>query len=274
MKKPVIATILYNPDNSTYKRIKSVLNYGYEVYLFDNSPDLNSKLFLEENRNNLRYFTYDKNIGIGPALRLICSTAFFDGNESLLYFDQDTIFNEETLNFILDYLNESSEDINSSKKEKILSVTFRDAALDRKNGIIQKMSIGKYLVNIVDFTISSGTLFSLENLKKIGWHDDSYKVDGVDYSICISAEAKGLIIAEIFDTPYLDHETKQGNVNFRFLFKTYSGRRYSMFRIKDYICSSLRLTARSIRINKRLTRRLLKMLIYYLFIQLVIRVSK
>jgi rhamnosyltransferase len=273
MKKPPIATILYNPDNSTYERIKSAIDFGYEVYIFDNSPDLNSKLFVSENKNKVRYFTYDRNVGIGPALRLICSTAFDNGSEHLLFFDQDTIFTEETLNFIIDYLSESSVGENSAKSDKFLSVTFRDAVINRKRGIIEQAIIGKYSVNVVDFTISSGTLFSLKNLKNIGWHDESFKVDGVDYAICISAESNGLKIAEISNTPGLDHETNQGNKIFRFMFKTYSGRKYSLFRIRDYIYSSLRLAVKSFKVNKKNTLRILMMLFIYIFQQIIFRIS-
>ena len=274
MKKPIIATILYNPDISTYARIKSAIEYGYEVYIFDNSPDVTSKLFIVENKDKVRYFTFDKNVGIGPALRLLCSTAYYEGNENLLFFDQDTIFTKETLSFICDYLSQSSSGENSDKPYKLLSVTFRDTVINRKRGIIEQIFVGKYSVNVVDFTISSGTLFSLENLKKIGWHDDSFKVDGVDYSVCISAQSAHLAIGEIFNTPGLDHESYQGNSTFSFFGKRYRGRRYSFFRIKDYVSSSLRLIFRSIKFNRKATLRLLMMLIIYINKQFLLRMSK
>lgn len=274
MKKPIIATILYNPDQLIYDRIKSAIEYGYEVYIFDNSPDITSKLFIQENKNKVRYFTFDKNVGIGPALRLICSTAYYEGNKNLLFFDQDTVFTEETLGFIADYLNQASSHDNSAASDKLLSVTFRDTVINRKRGILEQISIGKYSVYIVDFTISSGTLFSLENLKKVGWHDDSFKVDGVDYSVCIAAQSDLLTIGEIFDTPGLDHETCQGNSTFSFFGKRYCARRYSFFRIKDYVCSSLRLIFRSIRFNRKATLRLLMMLIIYINKQFLLRISK
>ena len=121
---------------------------------------------IEEHKENIRYFTFDRNVGIGPALKLMCATAYYEENRNLLYFDQDTIYNKETLKYIFDYINECSDTINFIRREKILSVTFRDAATNRKEKQLQKISIGKYELNIVDFTISSGTLFSLENLKK------------------------------------------------------------------------------------------------------------
>ncbi len=195
-KKPIIAIILYKPDNSTYQRIRTAIGEGYKVYVFDNSPDDKSKLFIEEHNKNIRYFTFDKNMGIGLALKLMCATAYYEGNRELLYFDQDTIYNKETLEYIFDYINESSDSKYFNQREKILSVTFRDRETKRKEEQIQeKMSMGKFDLNIVDFTISSGTLFHLGNLKKIGWHDKGYYMDGVDYSICLSAEVAVLKVA-------------------------------------------------------------------------------
>ena len=273
-KKPIIAIILYKPDHSAYQRIKTAIAEGYFLYIFDNFPNDKTKLLIEEHKKNIRYFTFDKNVGIGPALRLMCATAYYKGYQNLLYFDQDTIYNSETLKYIFGYINESSNTINFIRLEKILSVTFRDALTNRKEKQFKKISIGKYDLNVVDFTISSGTLFSLENLKKVGWHDESYYMDGVDYYICLSAEAVGLKVAEIFNTPGLDHQTEQGNKNYKFLFKTYSGRKYPIYRIKNYIYSSFRLTIKSVLIGSKKTLKILKMLAVYILTQALIYISK
>ena len=273
-KKPIIATTLYKPDHSTYRRIQTAIAEGYKIYIFDNLPDEKSRLLTEEQKINIRYFTFDKNVGIGPALKLMCATAYYEENRYLLYFDQDTIYNKETLKYIFDYINESSENINIIRKEKILSVTFRGTATNRTKKQFHKISIGKYDLNIADFTINSGTLFSLEKLKNVGWHDESYYIDGVDYYICLSAKAAGFKVAEIFNTPGLDHNTEQGNKSFKFLFITYRGRKYAIYRIKDYIKSSLKLTVKSALIDSKKTLKILKMLIVYILTQFLIYISK
>ncbi len=272
-KKPIIATILYKPDQSTYKRIRAAIADGYEFYMFDNFPDDKSKSFIDEYKHRIRYFTFNENVGIGPALKLMCATAYEEDNRYLLYFDQDTIYNKDTLDYIYDYIHTSSEPITFNQKVKILSVTFRDAATRRKEKQVQKISIGKYNLNIVDFTISSGTLFSLENLKKVGWHDESYYIDGVDYYICLSARAAGFKVAEIYNTPGLDHNTEQGYQKYKFLFKRYNGRKYPLNRIKDYLNASLKLIIKSASINTRLTFRIIRLLISYLLIQSLIYLS-
>ena len=274
-KKPIIAIILYKPDHSTYQRIKTAITEGCKVYIFDNSPDDKSKLLIEEHKNNIRYFTFDKNVGIGLALRIMCATAYYEGNSELLYFDQDTIYNKETLEYIFDYINESSDIKYFNRREKILSVTFRDKQINRKEKQIQKkISIGTYVLSIVDLTISSGTLFYLGNLEKVGWHDESYYIDGVYYYICLSAEVAGLKVAEIFNTPGLDHVAEQGNKSYKFLFKAYSGQKYPIYRIKDYVISYLKLTVRSALLGSKKTPRILKLLIIYILVQMFFYISK
>lgn len=274
-KKPLIAILLYKSKDSTFHRIKMAINNGYKLYIFDNSPCNNSKLFIEENRNNIRYFTFDRNIGIGPALKLLAATAYYEGCRNLLYFDQDTIFSKKTLNYISEYINKSSSVLYRNQMDKILSVTFRDLSINRKKDQVQdKITIGKYVLNIVDFTISSGTLFYLENLKKVGWHDESYYIDGVDYSICLSAEAVGLKVAEINNTPELDHEVDQGNKNYKFLFKTVKGKKYPFYRIKGYFVASLKLLVKSILMRSKKTKKIFKMLLKYMVKQFLIYISK
>lgn len=126
----------------------------------------------------------------------------------------------------------------------------------------------------MDFTISSGTLFDLKNLKKAGWHDENYFIDGVDYYICLSSEAAGLRVAEIFNTPGLDHDKEQGDINFTFLFKQYKGRKYPAYRIKDYINSSLKLIFKSTRMGSKKTLIIVRLLIIYILTQCFIYISK
>ena len=272
-KKPLISTILYKPNKSTYQRIHLAISEGYKIYIFDNYPNDKSRIFIGEHEKDIRYFTFDKNVGIGPALKLMCATAYYEENQNIVYFDQDTIYNKETLKYIYNYITESSDTTSIIQREKIFSVTFRDAATNRKEKRYQKISIGKYDLNIVDFTISSGTLFSLEKLRRVGWHDENYYIDGVDYCICLSAEKAGFKVAEIFNTPGLDHETEQKNKSYKILFKTYRGHKYPIYRIIDYVKSSLKLTARAALMGSKKTIIILKLLIIYILTQSLFYIS-
>ena len=272
-QKPVIATILYGPNDSTYHRIHLAISEGYKIYVFDNSPDNRSRLFIREHSKDIRYFTFDKNVGIGPALKLMCATAYYEENRTLLYFDQDTIYNKETLNYIYGFIAHSATSTNILQTKNILSVTFRDALTNRKEEQYKNISIGIYDLYTVDLTITSGTLFFLDKLKSVGWHNDNYYVDGVDYSICLSAEKAGFIVTEILNTPGLDHETEQEYASFRFIFKTYKGHKFPINRIIDYIRASLILIAKSALMGSKKAMIILKLLVIFIFTQFMIHIS-
>lgn len=269
-KKPIIALILYRADDSAYCRMKVAVDEGYRLFIFDNFPSDKSKCFADKYRGNIRYFTFEKNVGIGPALKLLCSKAYEEQNPYLLYFDQDTVYDRDTLKFICEYLNVSSERIIYNVTEKLLSVTFRDGTVKRKEKCSEKIFVGRYELHIVDLTINSGTLFYLKNLKKVGWHDESYTMDGVDYYMCLAAKIAGLSVAEIYNTPGLDHMAEQGAKVYKFLFKRYVGRKYPVRRIQDYLRSSLKLVIKSFLIETRISLRIIRLLMSYLLIQVFI----
>ena len=60
-----------------------------------------------------------------------------------------------------------------------LADSFASITFDSSPGKFD--SQGKPFIEEVSFTINSGTLFFLENLRQIGWHNKSYFVDCVDY---------------------------------------------------------------------------------------------
>ena len=85
--------VLYNPEQSSYARIRLLNDLGYKIYIYDNSPDtcnigLDSREF-----SNVNYLTAGKNLGLGVALSTICAQAYYDSYKNILFFDQDTIFN-------------------------------------------------------------------------------------------------------------------------------------------------------------------------------------
>ena len=273
-KKPRLATILYKPTDRTYQRILLAISEGYKFYIFDNHPNDEVKIFVAGHKEEIRYFTFDRNLGVGPALRLMCATAYYENNEHLLYFDQDTIYDKETLRYISDYMANSSSYTDVIRKERIFSVTFRDSATNSRKKTFKIIALGEYDLNIVDFTISSGTLFSLEELRRVGWHHEGYRMDGVDYCLCLDAEKAGYKIAEIFNTPGLDHKKEQNNKEYRILSITFSGHKYPISRILDYGRSSLKLITRSALMGSKKTMRILKLSIVYILSQFLIYISK
>jgi rhamnosyltransferase len=92
-----------------------------------------------------------------------------------------------------------------------------------------------------DLTINSGSLFILNNLKSIGWHNEKYFVDGVDYEVCSRASAKGFKIGKCTNTPGFDHISEQPDKIYKVFGKKLMLRRYPFVRNIDIIRSSVKL---------------------------------
>lgn len=243
------------------------LSRNYKIFLFDNSPGSSFIPAEVLDNSNLFYFTFHKNAGIGAALRFMGSYAYNNDFDFLLYFDQDTIFSDLTLEYVENFLNLSIENRTFSF-EGLFSITFRDGII--KNAAREgEISSTYFTIHRTDLTISSGTVFEIEKLKKIGWHDDSYFIDGVDYFICLLAQKNGFYVAEIFDTPGLDHKTDQGDISCKIFSKVIRARRYPAYRIKNYLISSVKLIAMATKMRSRTAIVLVRMLFLYIIVQLV-----
>jgi hypothetical protein len=114
-------------------------------------------------------FTWALPIGVG--LSVITATAYYDGCQMLLFLDQDTGFTSGTLEYIKEFRSAYSRET----LEKYVAVVF-----DAK----RKAVSSAFEVEDALLAISSGSLFLLDNLKKIGWHNPTYFVDGVDLPQC------------------------------------------------------------------------------------------
>lgn len=226
-KKHIFAVgfITYAPGDSFFSRLNEVSSQGICVYVFDNTPNLEWKT---ETPSSVKYMTAGRNVGLGFGLSVLCSTAHHDGYPYLIFFDQDTAFTTETLNFINEFIE-----------------THTGAAINENAAVVFESGktepVKRFDLRQVDLAISSGSLFVLENLKKMGWHNERYFVDGVDYEFCLRARHAGLGIVKCIDTPGFDHVSEQPDEVFVFCGKKLLFRVYSFSRIKDTLGSYLKL---------------------------------
>ncbi len=259
MKKQVaIGVILFNATDKTIARIVESISLGFMVYLFDNSPGNPSARNFFKNEQGVRYITCGKNLGLGFGLSSVCAHAYYDDYPALLFFDQDTAFTSETLEFIEEFymghkglaLNHSAVVFNSSKRKGNQSGCFTEVSLAR----------------------NSGTMFFLENLKKIDWHNERYFIDGVDYEFCLRSLIHEFKISEFSCTPGFDHTTEQEDEEYSFFGMKLLMRKYSLKRIGDVIKSSLKIVLSSIfhgRISFML--KIIKLLSIYIVAQFLVR---
>lgn len=269
-----IAVILYKPHDDVWPRLRAAIEAGYPVFVFDNSPGLSPLPSDIVDSPAVEYLTLGCNSGIGEALSRLCRTAGSRGYDWLLYFDQDTIFDEMTMRFI-DGVGEQLLSGHASERSgtepKLASITFRDRPSTSARRTVRAEGID---LQVVDFTINSGTLFDLHSLERIGWHDPSFFIDGVDYAYCLAAAKAGYLVGEIAGTPGLNHSSEQDNSAYSFFGYRFIGRRYPKYRRKDFYRSSLRLIFRAMGIGVKQSVWLFKSLAIYWAVQTLIPFSK
>lgn len=221
----VVGLVLYHPQESLFTRIDEMISLGYRLYIFDNTP-FDKKLSLANTGNpSITYLTAGKNVGIGYSLATLCATAYAHGYARLLFLDQDTGISGRTLEFIQTF--PQSLPGNVQQEYAVLVFSGHPAA--------------DHSIQEVRLAISSGSLFNLAALQQLGWHNEKYFVDCVDYELCIRARRFGFKIGLVRNTPDFDHVTEQPDQTLNLFGKQLLVRRYSAARIKDALGAYLKL---------------------------------
>ena len=226
--------IIYFPEITLLNRIELALSKGIYCYIYDNTPEEDRIRNRFQNYDNICYLTSGKNSGLGIALSTINAMAYYKGYNFLLFFDQDTGFTSSTLDYIINFCM-SNENIH-----QYTSITFSG---DNK----ETTKDTYYNTQEVQLVISSGSVFVLENAKKVGFHNIDFFVDCVDYEFCLNSSNKGYKMLMCFNTPDFDHVTEQADKPYSFLGKTLMLRVYPMKRVTGTILAYLKLIITTIK---------------------------
>ena len=224
----VVGFVIYKPESGFIERLKRTIDEGFNVYIFDNSPSESRVRDFCIGEKKAKYLTLDKNFGLGLGMRSICTQAYYEGNSTLIFFDQDTVYKSETIDFIEKYY-----------LAHLQMETTHSAIVFGSDSSIITSGVGCF--QNVNVAINSGSLFFLKNLKRLGWHNEKYFVDGVDYEFCLNSKKNGMKVGKYMCTPGFDHSSEQADEKYKIFQKTYIFRAYPFFRIVDVTKSSFKL---------------------------------
>ena len=256
-RRLALGFVIYRPETGFLNRVQRAIESGFDVYIFDNSPEQDLVRNFCADKAKARYITAGKNLGLGFGVSSVCAQAYYQGHSALLFFDQDSIYSEETLSFIEAYYSEHP------KLETTHSVVaFNSKDLDRSLDCFEN----------VDLVINSGSLFFLKNLETLSWHNEKYFVDGVDYEFCLRSKMRGFKVGKYSCTPGFDHTTEQADENYSIFGKTYAMRAYSISRILDVSRSSLKLVFTALLgAEFMFALKLMRLWTIYLIVQMLVR---
>lgn len=271
--KLAIGFVLYNPHVFSIQRIIDCANLGHTIYLYINSIQEDGLKLLTSHKS-LNIFFGESNGGLSKGLMIICNAAYNSKFKALLYFDQDTVFEKITLDYISSYY-DFILDRNDDFCKSIVCTTFRDLPYYRRLNHISSHKYSEFIIENVYLTINSGSLYFLEKIRDYQWFDERYFVDGVDYSFCINSIKNKFKITEVYHTPGIDHEKEQGNLSVMFFHKQFIGRAYSFRRNIDFVQSHFKLLFSAFGLKSIKPQIfLIKSLSFYLFQQVLFRFKK
>lgn len=225
--------VAFRPDPSFYDRIELAVGMGIRVFVFDNAPDALDHVRLGAlGHGCLHYTTAGNNLGLGVGLSAICASAYMLGCDYLLFFDQDTRFAAETLTYAARLLEKHAV----QRKASHAAIVLRGPC----GPGVDHQPIDTLLA------ISSGSIYLLQNLARIGWHNPRYFVDGVDYEFCLRARAHNFLIAVCSGAPGFDHVSDQADATVTVFGRNLRLRRYPPSRVFDSLSAYGRLAATSV----------------------------
>lgn len=199
-QKLAAAIIGYFPLEAVQTRMQLLQAAGFYTYYWENSPAIHNATIIADRLLNLKV----GNSGLGTALSCLLDTARADGFDYLLYFDQDTEFDESSLAFIRDFVTQGKFPAGFA------AIRFAEETTG-SSGWVEKKLI-----------FSSGSLFRLQTQAR---HDARFFVEGVDYQFCLDAAIHAELLGEM-PCPGLQHESIQPVHQFHLAGSSWSYRPY------------------------------------------------
>lgn len=207
--------ILYYPDIENLENSLPVLSTETElVILWKNSPISNSCVGIIEKYPNVKILGNEENVGIGKALNQSIAYLSDLNFTHLLTLDQDSYFDKGV---ILKY------------KQKLIKQNS-DVAIFGINPLQNNNTLYENTGEILDVsdTITSGSIFLIENFSKFGLFDEDLFIDAVDYEYCYRVKQnynkKTLVFTDILMNHCVGYieKTKLGfSINNYSAFRTY-----------------------------------------------------
>lgn len=180
-KKNGLAAVVtfYNPTDEDIKNIDTYIDNVDKLYIIDNTEG-ESNIDRIPSNDKIDYRFKNENVGVATALNIGAEEAIKDGFKYLLTMDQDTSFNEGTLEAL-------KEDLKNIDMSKIAILTPWHATKLKIDKPVKKY-------DLPDDVMTSANILNLDIWKEIGGFKDWLFIDGVDIEYCMNVISHGYYI--------------------------------------------------------------------------------
>ena len=190
--KIAAVVILYHPNDSFLRNIKSYYDLVSKVYIFDNTENVSPLKDELQQLEKIDYYHDYENGGLPKRLNEGSYKAINDGFDWLLTMDQDSNFLDGSFSKYLVCFNQF---INKENVALFGTSNERDII----NSTVQCLFEEDYKL------MTSGNLINLSLFKKIGEYDEALFIDCVDHDYCIRSFIAGYKSIRFLNI-YLAHE--------------------------------------------------------------------
>jgi len=215
MRLCTIIVLFYPEKEDLQKSLLTFTNETDHVFCWKNSSINKECIDLIESHSNVEIIGDEKNVGIGKALNEGIKIARLKGFTHVLTMDQDSYFDK---GMITRYKSKIHENI-----EKSIAVYGINPLQDNK--LLYENS-GEIL-EVTD-TITSGSVFAIENFTKYGYFEEELFIDAVDYEYCYRLKKEYDLRTVVFSDIIMNHsvgyveKTSMGfSINNYSAFRTY-----------------------------------------------------
>lgn len=181
--------VSYNDYDTLDKCIESVLPQIKKIIVIDNS-NIEGKPKLEE---KIIYIKNKKNLGLAKALNIGIKESISLNSDWVLLLDQDSISDK---NMIQNMISSFQTMKNKDEVAQVVPVVFdKNKKKYFPSYIFKKLNVKKVFIPnrdcFVDFHITSGTLININLLNNIGFMNEDFFIDYIDFDYCFRIREKG-----------------------------------------------------------------------------------
>ncbi len=186
--KLAACVILYNPDDSVVGNVLSYADSVDKIWLIDNSDQTNAAVEPLLSDARIQYLKLDQNFGIAYALNRACELAMNESFKWIPTMDQDSSIDADK------FFPNLNPDLSVAA---IFAASFKGT-----KGRWIKPYNEHY--NEIHYTITSGSVMSLDVWKSVGGFDENLFIDEVDHDMCMKIRNYGSRILTTKE-PCLNH---------------------------------------------------------------------
>ena len=233
--KMVVGIVTYHPSPQTCERIQGLVDRGIAFLVYDNTPGDN----FWPAAIQPHVIRQGVNMGLGVALKALDHAAWDGGYSHLLYFDEDIVFDENTLTWVERWYGYHQP------HSQVGLIWFNY----HPKGPKLPEEARAYPIKIA---VSACSLINVVAAKEIGGHTDRWFLEGIDYDFCFRLVQQGYQLLGVDHCPGIDPFANQPGI----FYTDKKGRRrlvriQPMKRLWNFWSSLLDLTGRALRQGPR-----------------------